>query len=56
MIELTKAQEERAQRLHNEAIVIDTHCDTLMAYLPSGGGPRDPSENVQSTATSTYRV
>jgi len=40
MIELTKAQEERAQRLHNEAIVIDTHCDTLMAYLPQRGRPK----------------
>jgi len=37
---LTKAQEERAQRLHNEAIVIDTHCDTLMAYLPQRGRPK----------------
>lgn len=40
MVELTKAQEERAQRLHNEAIVIDTHCDTLMAYLPQRGRPK----------------
>lgn len=40
MIELTKAQEERAQRLHNEAIVIDTHCDTLMAYLPQRRRPK----------------
>ena len=40
MIELTKAQEERAQRLHSEAIVIDTHCDTLMSYLPQRGRPK----------------
>jgi membrane dipeptidase len=40
MIELTKAQEERAQRLHDEAIVIDTHCDTLMSYLPQRGRPK----------------
>jgi len=38
--ELTKAQEERAQRLHKEAIVIDTHCDTLMSYLPQRGRPQ----------------
>jgi membrane dipeptidase len=33
MIELTKSQEERAMRLHGEAIVVDTHCDTLMQFL-----------------------
>jgi hypothetical protein len=27
---LNAEQEERAQRIHREAIVIDTHCDTLM--------------------------
>jgi membrane dipeptidase len=30
VIPLTAEQEERAQRIHREAIVIDTHCDTLM--------------------------
>ena len=40
MIELTKAQEERAQRIHKDAIVIDTHCDTLMAYIPKRGRPQ----------------
>jgi membrane dipeptidase len=38
--ELTKAQEERAQRLHKEAIVIDTHCDTLMSFLSQRGRPQ----------------
>jgi len=33
MIKLTEAQEERAMRLHKEAIVVDTHCDTLMHFL-----------------------
>ncbi len=33
MIELSKAQEERAMRLHKEAVVVDTHCDTLMQFL-----------------------
>jgi len=33
MIELSKKQEERATRLHGEAIVVDTHCDTLMKFL-----------------------
>ncbi|MCK5669856.1 membrane dipeptidase, partial [Candidatus Bathyarchaeota archaeon] len=33
MIKLTEAQEERAMRLHKEAIVVDTHCDTLMQFL-----------------------
>jgi membrane dipeptidase len=30
VIQLTPEQEERAQRIHRESIVIDTHCDTLM--------------------------
>lgn len=28
-IDLTKAQEEEAVRIHREAVVVDTHCDTL---------------------------
>jgi len=36
MIELSKAQEERAMRLHRKAVVVDTHCDTLMQFLPQG--------------------
>jgi membrane dipeptidase len=41
MIELSKKQEERAARLHEEAIVVDTHCDTLMKFLgqPYGRPP-----------------
>jgi len=38
MVELTSAQEERAKRLHEEAIVVDTHCDTLMQFLPQPRG------------------
>ncbi len=38
MIELTPAQEERAMRLHKEAIIVDTHCDTLMQFLPQQWG------------------
>ena len=34
MVELTKAEEERALRLHKEALVVDTHCDTLMQFMP----------------------
>ncbi|MCJ7573569.1 dipeptidase, partial [Candidatus Bathyarchaeota archaeon] len=34
MVELTRAQEERARRLHGEALVVDTHCDTLMQLMP----------------------
>jgi len=34
MVELTKSQEERAMRLHGEAVVVDTHCDTLMQFMP----------------------
>ena len=37
-IELSVAQEERAMRLHKEAIVVDTHCDTLMQFLPQPWG------------------
>lgn len=36
MVELTQAQEERAMMLHKEAIVVDTHCDTLTKFLPKG--------------------
>ena len=41
MIELSKKQEEKAARLHREAIVVDTHCDTLMKFLgqPHGMPP-----------------
>jgi len=41
MIELSKAQEERTMRLHREAVVVDTHCDTLMKFLrqPQGVPP-----------------
>ena len=39
LVELTAAQEERAMRLHKEAIVIDTHCDTLGGCLPRRGRP-----------------
>ena len=27
-------------RLHKEAIVVDTHCDTLMSYIPQRGRPQ----------------
>ncbi len=42
MFELTKAQEERAMRLHNEAIVVDTHCDTLGHFLRQSWERRPP--------------
>ena len=35
---MSPEQEERAMRLHHEAIVVDTHCDTLMQFLPGGRG------------------
>ena len=38
MIKLSDAQEERAMRLHKKAIVVDTHCDTLMQFLPQSWG------------------
>jgi len=34
MVELKRSEEERALRLHREALVVDTHCDTLMQFLP----------------------
>jgi membrane dipeptidase len=34
MIELSDSQERRAKRLHEQAIIVDTHCDTLMQLLP----------------------
>jgi len=36
MVKLTKAEEERALRLHRESLVVDTHCDTLMQFMPQG--------------------
>jgi len=39
---LTDSQEERAMRLHREAIVVDTHCDTLMQFLPQSWGNPPP--------------
>ncbi len=38
MNDLNKSQEERASRLHKEAIIVDTHCDTLMQLLPQPWG------------------
>ena len=40
MIQTSDAQEERAMRLHKEAIIVDTHCDTLMHFLPQPWGGR----------------
>ena len=34
MVKLGKAEEERALRLHRHALVVDTHCDTLMTLIP----------------------
>ncbi|MBN2335448.1 dipeptidase [Candidatus Bathyarchaeota archaeon] len=42
MVELTKAQEQRAKKLHREAVVVDTHCDTLMQFLPQTWGMPKP--------------
>ena len=36
-VELSKSEEERALRLHREAVVVDTHCDTLMQLIPQRG-------------------
>ena len=50
MIELSKAQEERAMRLHRDAIVIDTHCDSIGGYLGRGWRqpPRDFSQRGET--------
>ena len=42
MIELSKKQEEKAARLHGEAIVVDTHCDTLMKFIKQPYGMPPP--------------
>jgi membrane dipeptidase len=42
MIELSGAQEKRAVRLHREAVVVDTHCDTLMQFLKQPQGIPPP--------------
>ena len=33
-VELSKSEEERAVRLHKEAMVVDTHSDTLGGLIP----------------------
>jgi membrane dipeptidase len=38
MVELSKRQEEEALRIHKEAVVVDTHCDTLMTFMPQPYG------------------
>lgn len=48
-IELPKRDEERALRLHKEAIVIDTHSDTIGATIPRGRErPRKLSERSET--------
>jgi membrane dipeptidase len=41
MVKLSKRLEEEAMRIHSESVVVDTHCDTLMQFMPSqyGGAP-----------------
>lgn len=34
MVDLSKIQEERALTIHRESVVVDTHCDTLMSFMP----------------------
>ena len=38
MVKLSKKQEERASMIHGEALVVDTHCDTLMKFMPQPRG------------------
>lgn len=38
MVKLSKKMEEEAMRIHGEAVVVDTHCDTLMAFMPGQYG------------------
>jgi len=50
-IELSKSDEERAMRLHKEAIVVDTHSDTLMHLIPQmrrGQKPRKLGERSET--------
>ena len=38
MVKLSKRQEAEAMRIHGEALVVDTHCDTLMEFMPQRYG------------------
>jgi membrane dipeptidase len=38
MVKLSKRQKEEAMRIHREAVVVDTHCDTLMTFMPQSYG------------------
>jgi len=42
LIELSKSEEKRAQRLHREALVVDTHCDRLLHLVKVGLRPAKP--------------
>lgn len=42
MIELKEAQEQRAMKIHEDALVVDTHCDTLMQFVSSRRGRAPP--------------
>ena len=42
MVKLGKAEEERALRLHRHALVVDTHCDTLMKFMPPNERKQQP--------------
>ena len=46
MVELAKAEEELALRLHREALVVDTHCDTIMQLMPQQGRGAPPPRRL----------
>ena len=42
MVDLTRELQEKAVRIHGEAVVVDTHCDTLMSFISGGYGQPAP--------------
>ena len=46
MVELAKAEEKKALRLHREALVVDTHCDTIMQLMPQQGRGAPPPRRL----------
>jgi membrane dipeptidase len=53
MFTLTDSQEERALRLHKEAFIVDTHCDTLMHFLKQSWG-RSPARKLGERSDSGH--
>ncbi|MFQ6053264.1 MAG: dipeptidase [Candidatus Bathyarchaeia archaeon] len=46
MVKLTRSEEERALRIHGDALVVDTHSDTLLQLMPQRGRGMPPPRRL----------